>query len=353
MSKFKNFLLFTILLFLTIGCNHKSEGYSPCSKDVNFSKDISLKADSIKIEPIIKAGNIYYFDPYIIVSDVSSEVKRHFHVFDEKLSYLYSFCDYGQGAEECIMPTVVRNTLDTKFTVRDHATGLYHIYDLDNEKATHVSLYNIKEFAPNEFLWEMCIVSDSTILAKGVSPRHNIRRLIDIKTETSIDSIPQTFNLPEAMGKDYYPEFDDFWQVSNGKEFADAYFFINRIEFGTILNNKLKVNSFVGAESVPDFFLYTDQPSNGKYEYNVDNNIVYYEWLTGSEKSVYAGYFGQPWGDIDKHSNVVETYSYSGKPCIMYHLDIPISNAAIIEKMNILVGINPDRSDEFFYVYKL
>ena len=61
----------------------------------------------------------------------------------------------------------------------------------------------------------------------------------------------------------------------------------------------------------PDFYLFTESGSSGKYPYNVDNNIVYYETLSSTSQGVYALYFGMPWGEMGKrHSSQIEVYDW-------------------------------------------
>lgn len=352
MDKKYSFVTLSIaFLVLTFGCGNKMANKDIDEKNIAFTKETNLKADSVKMDLIIKPGTIYHLDPFIIVSDVSSKPENHFHVFNKNLKYLYSFCRLGEGAEECLMPTVVSNTSGSTFIVRDHASDVYHTFSLNADKAEHISTFTIKKRASNEFLWEICNVSDSVLLAKGMSPRKNIRRLINVNSGITLDTLPSSFHLSESMGKDYYSEYDDFWMTSNGDRFVNAYFFINRIEFGKIHNNSLSLTSYIGVDSAPDFFLYNEEPSDDKYEFNVDYNTVYYEWLTGSSDKVYAGYFGQPWGEIYRHSSFIESYTYDGKPDTLYSLDIPIANAVILEKENKIIGINPDRSEDYFYIY--
>lgn len=321
-------------------------------KQAIFSKEVTLNADSTEISIIIKAGNIFRADPYIVVSDVAHADGMHFAVFNDSLKYLYSFCPYGSGPDECLMPTVIKNMPKNQFLVRDHGNSVYHSYILSDSQAVHDRTFRIRDFSPYESVWETNYVSNNTYLTKGVSPRRSVRRLVDFSSEIILDSLAPAFNLKEIMGSDYYSEFDDFWMVAHKDRFACAYYFINRIELGQVANDSLIIINYWGAGTPPEFHRYTDEKLTGKYEYNVDYNIVYYEWLYGSNNHVYASYFGLPWGDIKQHSHIIEVYKYTGDPMVKYNLDISLSSFIVLDD-NKIIGINPDRSDDQFYSFTI
>lgn len=320
--------------------------------DKGFKDTRCISADSAAMTVIIKPGNIYWSDPYIIVSNTATSCDRHFAVFNQQLEYLYSFCENGQGPQECIMPTVVKGMPAGRFLVRDHATEKYHSFELTDSCAVADRIFTIDGTAPGESAWEINHIHDNIYLAKGVAARKTTRRLIDFSTGISIDSLPQTFDLAKSMGNAYFSEFDDCWIVSSRDRFACAYFFINRIEFGEISDSdRLKLTTFVGAENAPRFHEYTDEKLTGKYEYNVDYNIVYYEWMF-SDRLVYASYFGKPWGEIDTHSTTIESYTFAGTPQTLYKLDVPLASFIVLERSNRIIGLNTGRSEDF-YIYDI
>ncbi|MDE6335544.1 MAG: hypothetical protein K2L34_03140, partial [Muribaculaceae bacterium] len=337
-NKYSIFLF--LLLIIVSGC--KTERGSNDSK--SFPTETDLKADSVNMDVAIKPGYIYWADPYIVVSDDFSNRDRHFCVFDRNLKYLYSFCDKGNGPDECLLPIVVKNAPYGKFYVKDVATKTLHTYDLTDSGAIKGEKFEIKEFQPFEGLFEINSVNDSLVLAKGLAPKRAVRRLINFKQNTVVDSLPQSFDLAKTMGEDYHTEFDDCWVVTNSNEFVCAYSFIDRLEFGEIKDNAIKIRKAIGMDTPPEFHLYTQETLQGKYEYNVLYNILYYEWLFGSQKNVYAGYFGRPWGDIDFHSSQIEKYTYTGEPEGKYNLDIPLGSF-IVPNDSIIIGLNPNRSD--------
>jgi hypothetical protein len=320
--------------------------------DGTFKEELSLTADSVEMEAIIKPGNIYFADPYIIVTNTLASDGFNYAVFNKDLAYLYSFCPTGQGPSDCLMPTVINNMPHGKFMVRDHAVDKYHEYELSDSGAVETRVFSIKSFYPYESLWEINNVSDNIFIAKGVTPHRAMRRLIDFSTQTVLDSIDQTFDLPSIMGKDYFTEFDDCKIVSNGKGFACAYFFIDNIDFGTVKDNKMQVTKQSGDGTLQDFHPYTDETLTGKYKYNVDYNTVYYEWLYGSDSRIYASYFGMPWGDISLHSSTIESYTYDGEALSKLHLNIPLSSFIVLDN-NKIIGLNSDRSDSHFYTYDI
>ena len=346
---FLTFLLIGCLLSFVMSCTKTNPTADLFPK---FKTEISLTADSVEMGVIIKAGNIYRAEPYIVVSDLEHADGMHFAVFDDSLRYMYSFCAYGSGPDECLMPTVVKNMPENKFLVRDHSDNYYHSYVLTDSGARNDGTFFANDFSANESVWEANNVGDSRYLIKGVSPRRTVRRLVNLPSRQVLDSLDSTFELKSIMGSDYYSEFDDFWMVANSDSFACAYYFINRIELGKINGNQIEVTKYWGVNTPPDFYRYTDEKLTGKYEYNVDYNTVYYEWLFGTESNIYASYFGLPWGDINQHSHIIEVYRYSGEPLVKCTLDVAVSSFIVLND-NKLIGINTERSDDQFYYFNI
>lgn len=342
-AKFFIFLFFTLLF---IECKKEKDK----SFEI-FEKEINLKADSVNMSITLKAGNIYFSDPYIIVKNMSSTLGYHFAVYNRDLQFLYTFCNYGEGPDEVLMPSVVKNLPPYEFILRDNSTNKFYNYLLNDSNSLMIETYESGSFNPNEFFWEINYIDKDKFLVKSVGTKEAKRQLINLKDQSVIFSLDQTFNLKSKMGKDYYTEFDDCWIVSNKDEFACAYFFIDRIDFGKIKNNQLTIEKYYGVKNPPDFFKYTNEKLDGKYEYNVDYNIVYFEWMFGTKDKIFTSYFGKPWGEIDRHSNIIFEFDYSGKGLTKYNLDIPLASFIIIEDK--IIGINPERSDDFFYIYNL
>lgn len=351
MVSISNKLIISVLssLFI-IGCDHNRSDSVNETKDMAFKCQKTLAADSVEMDVIIKPGNIYWSDPYIVVSDVASNKTRHFAVFDRDLKFLYTFAGVGMGAEECLMPTFVKNMPNGEFLVRDHSTNDFLMYELSDTAARFIKRFKVST-GDSDFLWELNHVSDGRLMTKAVAPRRVSRRLLDSATGAVVDSLPPTFDLAGTMGKDYYSEFDDFWLCVNADNFACAYYFIDRIEFGKVKSDSLDIRCSVGADTPPDFHLYTDEVLEGKYEYNVDYNIVYYEWAFSTKNRFYASYFGEPWGDINKHSSAIESYSWTGEPENRYKLNKPVASFIVLEPENKIIGINPELSDDLFYLY--
>lgn len=337
-----------VCVMLVCSCSQKGgKGYH----EKNFTTEQSLTADSVEIGTIIKSGCIYTAGSYVVVSDVEASREFNFAVFDKDLKYLYSFSEYGDGPEACIMPTVVKNTPNGKFLVRDHATGRYHAYQLSDTGAVATEQFVIHDItSPDRSLFEINYVDKDLYLAKEVGARSAQRKLVDFQLNATVDSLSQTFDLQATMGKDYYSEFDDCWISASGNNFACAYFFIDRIEFGAVDGNSMQLTDYVGTDEAPEFHIYTDETLTGKFENNVDYNVVYYEWLYASETGVYATYFGAEWGDIDRHSSIIEWYSLDGKPQAKYNLNVPLATFVVVGDK--IIGLNPERSDDMFYIYR-
>ncbi|MCM1111007.1 MAG: hypothetical protein NC336_07365 [Clostridium sp.] len=343
-------VVFYIVMLGALLCSCSSTEQN--DREILFERGISLSADSADIGVVIKPGNIYFVSPYIVVSDIGSTGNFHFAVFGQDLKYRYSFCRKGSGPDECLMPTVVKNTNSEEFIVRDHADDVWHSYILSDSGVVAIGEFKVSLTKPYESLWEVVRLSPDRYILKSVAPKRVVRKLMNITNGIEIDSLNPTFDLKSKMGNDYYTEFDDFWLVSNGRRFACAYYFINRIEFGQISEEGIHIDKYLGATTPPEFHKYTTEELSGKYRYNVDYNPVYFEWLYGSENRIYASLFGKPWGDIDCHSNRIGVFSYQGDPLVEYQLDVSLSSFIAIDDKT-LIGINPERSDDYFYFYSI
>lgn len=347
----RKYVKFGILLFLIfMSCRHQ-KGDSAGSIYKHFSNKVSLSVDSLRIEPVIKPGNIYLAGDYVVVSDVSGNADNHFAVFGDSMQYLYSFCVNGEGPEECLMPSVINNIKDSVISVRDHATDVCHKYLLTPRGAIHTETFNLPKRDPQEHYWEINDVSEGTMLAKAVCPRDVVRRLIGRNTGEIVQELPHSFDLKKKMGEDYYSEFEDFWMRACNNDFACAYYFVDCIEFGHINSNSLEIIHSTNTDLVPEMYPYTDEELSGKYKYNVDYNTVYYESLFMDEKKVYATYFGRPWGDISEHSTLMEIYSHEGEPLCLCQLPVPISS--FIVRNDEVIAINLERNEDYFYIFKL
>ena len=70
----------------------------------------------------------------------------------------------------------------------------------------------------------MNYVDTTQYLTKRSNSKSSTRELWNIKQRLLLDTLPNTFNLTEDLGKDYYTEFDDTWITVSGNHFASAYF---------------------------------------------------------------------------------------------------------------------------------
>lgn len=333
-------LVILFVCFLSISCKdtivHKND----------FPLTSNVTADTLSFDEIIKVGGIHKTDSFIILRDIQENLIDFFYVYSfPDLTYLYSFCPKGNGPNEYLMPTVVKNMSGNKFMIRDHATDVIATFELTDSSANLIEKY---VFPPQDgrYSWELNQITDSCFLLKRNNARISTRELWNLREQKQLDTIPNTFNLAEELGKDYHIEFDDCWISVADTTFAFAYFFINRIEYGRIINNKIKLDGFVGVNKTPDFYLYGKSKFNSKYEFNVDNNIVYYEDLYVSPLRIYALYSGLPWGDAEiEHSSIIEIYDRIGTPIKQLKLNCPLSTFIVDEKTQSIYGINLESID--------
>lgn len=333
----KCFLVITMVVSLSISCTETTI----YKNEFTFTENII--ADTLYFDEIIKVGSIHRADSFIVLRDVQENATNFFYVYSiPDMKFLYSFCPKGNGPDEYLMPTVVKNTPGNHFMIRDHATDVIATYILTDTAAVLLNKY---DFPPQNgrFCWEINQITDSCFLLKRNNARISTRELWNLNTQEQLDTIPNTFNLMEDMGKDYHIEFDDCWISVSDTTFAFAYFFINRIEFGRIIDNRIVLDGFVGTDEAPDFYLFGESKFNSKYEFNVDNNIVYYEDLYVGTSNIYALYSGMPWGDAEiKHSSIIELYERTGKPSKQLNLNSSLSNFIVDETNKSIYGINPE-----------
>lgn len=340
MSFLRFFLLIVLSVCLSISCDDRVVYKN------SFLLTDNVIADTLSFNEIIKVGDIHKTDSFIVLRDVQENLVNFFYVYSfPELTYLYSFCPKGNGPNEYLMPTVVKNMPDNKFMIRDHSSDIIATYELTDSAAILVDSYDFPA-QDGRYCWELNQIADSCFLLKRNNARISTRELWNLKARKLLDTIPNTFELAEEMGKDYHIEFDDCWISASDTTFAFAYFFINRIEYGRIVDNKIQLDGFVGVDETPDFYLYGESKLNNKYEYNVDNNIVYYEDLYVGPSRIYALYSGIPWGDAEiEHSSIIEIYDRAGTPIKQLNLNCPLSSFIVDEGSKSIYGINLEALD--------
>lgn len=341
-------LLGTILYCWSIlGCSCQRSSY-----EKTFPMVQDLYASQMSFNEVIKVGDIYKLDNYFILRNIHDNAEYFFYVYSyPEFKYLYSFCRRGNGANEYLMPTVIKNMPGNQFAFRDHATDTYATFLVTDSIAT---LINQERIPPTDgrFCWEINYVSDEQYVLKRNNSKQSSRELWDLKRNLMLDELPNTFDLANKMRENYYTEFDDYWISVSDSFFAFAYFFIDRIEFGKVEGKKLKLNHFVGTTKTPEFYLFTNTMSGGKFKYNVDNNIVHYETLVSTPHNVYGLYAGIPWGEMEKiHSSLIEVYNWEGTPIKLLKLNESISSFVVDEKNELIYGINPDSHEDAILVF--
>lgn len=329
-----------------------------CKKDQDVIKQFpvteNIEPSLIPINEIIKIGSIHKLDNYIILRNIDQNAEYLFFVYSyPDFNFLYSFCPRGNGPEEFLMPSVIKNTPSNLFSFRDHATNQFVTFQLSDSSAYLIDKFY---FRPDEthFFWEINYIDKNIYLLKRNNSKSSHRELWDLFLKTKLDDLPNTFNLEKEMGNEYYTEFDDIWISSNSSKMVFAYFFINRIEFGTVNNYKLEIESYIGTNIHPEFYTFKKGKSGGKYEYNVDYNVVYYEFVTSSNNYVYALFANKPWGELEKnHSSIIEIYDWNGKPKKILNLKQGISSFIVDENEHTLYAINPDENEDAILKYQI
>lgn len=335
------FYVIEIILLLVTSCS------SPDMPVKHFPEKVHLTAAVIPINEIVKMGNIYKTENYFIIRDVQPNAKYNFYVYSfPSFHFLYSFAPVGNGPEEYLMPTVIKNMPGDVFAFRDHATDRFVSYQLTDSCAAKLDEFHFSE-TDGRFCWEINYIDSNLYIVKRSNSRLSTRELWNIKQKERLDTLPNTFNLLADLGDDYYTEFDDVWISACGNKFASAYYFIDRIELGEIRGNKFYATKAIGTNIPPKFYLFNRKNWKSKYKYNVDNNVVHYEDLKCTEFNIYGLYAGIPWGDVEtKHSSVIEVYDWQGNPVKLYLLDKNISTFIVDEVHECIYGINMEQCED-------
>jgi len=321
------------------------------NSEIEFEEDFDLMADSIKVNELISFGNIYRVGDRIVLFDRQNSPEYQCYVYSADMKLQYAFCKHGDGPNEYLMPTVVKNTPDSLFQFRDHFKDVFVSYILTDSGAVVKEEYPLAN-SDGMFDWEMNYVSPCEYLVRSTSARKSRRVLKNIAADMVLDSLANPFPLEKQMGADYYCEFDECWLSVENNSFATAYYFMDRIEIGHISNGKLEVDVRIGASAPPKFHKYTSAKLNGKFSNNVDYNMVYYDGLDLSGRRIYASFAGVEWGDIDKpRQSMIHVFDLKGRPLAKLRLDKCVTSFIVLE--NRLYAISNVESDDYLYIYNL
>lgn len=328
------FLILFLLIFSSCGNNTDVEK--------SFANKIDLIAEHIAIDELLNINNLVKTEDYIVLQNTTNSGQDIYYVYScPELDFLYSFGANGRGPEEYLMPSVIKNTKGNNIGFRDHATDIVAFYELSDTEAV---LKSSREFSSpdyDRFFWEINMMDDSLFLIKHQGYQRGLRELWNIESNRMVYSIANSFpKLPRKLGKNYYTIFDDYLIASNGVRFVTAYCFIDRIEFGKVEKNTIRLTSSVGAMHPPEFHLYGHDTET---EYSIDRNIVCYENVYAGTDYVYALYSGRRLDETENnHSSVIEIYTWDGKPDRVLYLDSSVAYFAVDEKDGIIYAVNPD-----------
>ena len=338
------FVAFFVLLFVSCAAEDKA--------DKVFDVEKTAEAEYIPVNELLEINNIVKLDDYLILQNGSEGVEDFFFVYSyPEIEFLYSFAKRGRGPNEYFFPAVIKNTPGNILGFRDHATDNLVFYEITDSEAVLRRTIPFKSEDSFRFFWEINQVNDSVILTKHQGYNTGATESWDVARCELIDSLPNTFEkLRHRLGKSYYTIFDDYFLVVEGGRFAQAYFMIDRIEFGNIDDNgQMSIVSAVGTDTPPDFYLYR---RNETTEFNVDRNIVYYENLVAGDEYVYALYSGDRLDDTEKnHSSKIEIYDWEGTPRALLHLDVPVAWYTVDEDSRTIYAVSPTVPEESILKY--
>lgn len=350
-----NIVIIALCLLSLTACRNESNVGSMS----DFDEVYSLSADSIKIEELLSLGSIYRWGDKIVLKDRQENPENQFYVYSDDMKLQYAFGKKGPGPLEFMMPTVVKNTPDSIFQLRDHMQNKFATYALSD---SGVAIVGTIPYSDNDgmFGWEINYVGDDNYLMRSTAAQKTRIELKQISTGEVLDTLSNPFDLNKLLGNQYYSEFDDCWIAVDGDMFATAYYFMDLMCIGRIRDGKMELLHKIGTSTPPEFHLYTDQISSGKYSANVEYNIAYYTGLDFYDGRIYALYAGIPWGEINgiedgtitdvPHSSI-HVYGKDRSPICNLELDRYVTSFVVVG--NRIYAINPTDAEDYIYTYVL
>lgn len=301
---FKSFIMrhaefSTGLLLLLLLCSCR--GSAPQnSAEFRFDKRITLRAEKIRIDEIIKPVGITLLDDYLIVEGEAGMNRDLFYVYSrDKFRYLYSFGVNGRGPNEFLMPTVVQQAPGNNFLVFDNPTSWFYSYDLTDSGALLNVKYRIDRKRESTPMQAIAYVNDSVVMYNLLSHESVRLNTLNLKTSSIIDSLHLESGFKETMGGLYNPNVDSFhFDYKEGLvvlacRYVDEMVFTSidsafRFAVGEI---ELKHTDFV-----PD-------KRSGK-------NVNYYVFTSVGDDYVYTQRYGKPLRNLQPF-NLVRDFSFS------------------------------------------
>lgn len=348
MKKLFRLLPAIVVATMFAGCGRSANG--PGEK--TFDRSESLASTLRPMDLVIKLSDISLCGDYVVVQDAFSGSDYNYAVFDHNLDYKYSFCRRGVGPQECQFPVIVADNGSNTCLIRDHGNNSFTEYELTDTGAVFLSTWALP-IARFDSPFQLSKTDSDHILLKNIG-MHSVRRqLWSIADSAIVDTLPQRFDYETRLARRYHPEYDDFKMVADKSRFMCAYVFQDFIEFGTSDGNRLAITAAYGSPESPDLYWYEDEPKSDEFKYNVDYNIVYYEAIASGLNRFWATYAGVPWGNIDTHSKVLESYSLAGEPLVRYELDKPVADFIVLDNPKRIVALNPDLYEDSFIVFSL
>lgn len=330
--------VFVLLSIFCFSCKTNSPGTMtlfPASQEVH--------AEHIRLNEILKINEIYRTEDYVILQNGSEGVRDFFFVYSyPEMTFLYSFGGRGRGPGEYLMPSVIRNTPNNTFAFRDHGKNLIASYLLTDSLALQAEETQMKQRTPNSY-WEINYLADSLYLLKNIGMKWSRLELRSLPSDIGVDSVPNTFNLRDKLKDDYFPDYDDYYVASNGRNFALGYFFADRIEFGKVENNKIIKTVRHGVDKFPDLHPFDrgvvlENPT-------IYKNMVYFDRMIAGEQYVYASYYGRKYGDLrDAEISTIEIYNWEGDPVALLKLDEKVTGFFVDESTCTIYGVNYNQS---------
>lgn len=336
-------LMISVLILNACGSNRTYEK--------KFKSTKELAAEFIEIDQLLQFRNIGVTDNYVVIQNGSPKIGDIFYVYSyPEFEFLYSFGKYGRANNEYLMPSLIKNVQGDNIMFRDHGTQKISKFKLSNTGAELLKEFSLPVI-DYKFYWEINEVNDSLLFMKHQSHNAGQRELWNSNTIVVVDSLTNTFpQIKKEFGKEYNTIYDDQVISVNDNRFACAYFMIDAIEIGSIENNKLMINRYLGSKDIPEFYKYGHGETSN---FNIDNNIIYYEGIFAAENTIYALYSNKRLDDTEKnHSGVIETYDWNGNPKIRYILDNELACFFVDEKEKRIYGINPTLYDDKIIMYE-
>ena len=326
-----------ILLFF-VSCTNNGK------KEINeFPKKINLESKKIEIKEIIKPVSILVLDNYLVVQNEFDPNVDCFFIYSlENFRFLYSFGNLGQGPDDYIAHTLIKNSSGNIFSVFDQATRIIRNFLLSDTEPVLIEK-NIIGDNRREPIQELSYLNDSIILL--LKWDYELCSY-NVKTHELLDSFYFETDIKKKLGANYNQSLETNHFSNHKNKIVIGHQFINKLSVGKIENNRFVIND--------------KKLTSKRINKDLFKNIWYYTIVTATSDYIFAQYYGLPFINFQPfprnknkriHSFYFEVYDWSLNPLVLIELDSDILRYTIDEKNKTIYTWNPLEDFDHLLVY--